>query len=109
MDFCNPFDHDLFEHGPPAVFLLDRHGFVRFDPEWTRDAWGREPGPHARGERWLLLRDHGTGFVQLVAVTSPTLIPGWPRADVRAFATRAEAEAARAAFGRPPIDREPWP
>jgi hypothetical protein len=108
MDFCNPFDRDLFEQGPPAVFLFDRRGALRFDAEWTRDAWGREEGPHARGVRWLLLRDHGTGFVQLVVATSPTLVPSWPRADLRTFASREEAEAVRASFGRPPVVREAW-
>jgi hypothetical protein len=108
MDFCNPFDRDLFDHGPAAVFLFDRHGALRFDPEWTRDAWGRAEGPHAHGAAWLLLRDHGTGFVQLVVATSPTLVTAWPRADVRSFADEASARAAREAFGQPPVTREAW-
>ncbi|MCB9666105.1 MAG: hypothetical protein H6732_18500 [Alphaproteobacteria bacterium] len=108
MTFCNPFDEALARSGLAAVFLLDREGLLRFDATWTRDAWGREPGPHAAGEGWLLFRDHQTGFVTLALVTSPTLVPSWPRADVRRFGTQAEAEAARAAFGVPPVTREPW-
>lgn len=108
MDSCNPFDTYLAESGPPAVFLFDREGLLRFDPTWTRDAYGREPGPHERGEAWLLLRDHGTGFVTMIFVTSTTLVPSWPRADVRRYTTRAEAEAARAAVGNPPVCKEPW-
>jgi hypothetical protein len=105
---CNPFDHALLAAGPPAVFLFDKKGELRFDATWTRDAWGRAPGPHERGEVWLLLRDHGTGFISLVLVTSETLIIEHPRADVRRFATREEAEAARSAFGTPPVCREAW-
>lgn len=105
--FASPFDETLARQGPAAVFLVDPEGELRFHLNWTRDAWGREPGPHAIDWRWLLLRDRDTGFVQLALVTSPTLIPTHPRADVRAFSTREAAEAARAAFGRPPL-AEAW-
>ena len=108
MPSCNPFDDELAKHGPPAVFLFDREGLLRFDPTWTRDAYGRAPGPHAAGSVWLLLRDRLTGFVTQVFVTSETLIEDWPRADVKRFATREEADAARAGFGTPPVCEEPW-
>lgn len=106
--FCNAFDAALAQSGPASVFLPDREGKLRFDESWTRDAWGHHPGPHPHGWRWLLLRDHDTTYVTLVFVTSPTLIPTHPRADVRSFATRAEAEAARAAFGEPPLCASSW-
>lgn len=106
--FCNDFDEALARSGPAAVFLLDQEGRLRFDADWTRDAWGREPGPHEHGWVWRLLRDRGTGFVTLVLVTSPTLIQAHPRADIRSYADEAEARAARAAFGRPPLTREAW-
>jgi len=111
MDFCSPFDAALAAHGPPAVFLPDREGLLRFDAEWTRDAWGRQPGPHAHGHAWTLLRDRDTGFVLLALVTSPTLIPapdGHARMDVRAYPTAAQAIAAREAFGQPPLCAEAW-
>ena len=106
--FSNPFDEALAQHGPAAVFLRDPEGAWRMESSWTRDAWGREPGPHAHGWTWLLLRDRATGFVQLVLATSPTLIPSHPRAEVRAYASLDEAEQARAAFGDPPVAGEPW-
>lgn len=106
--FCGPFDEQLAHHGPAAVFLLDREGLLRFDETWTRDAWGRSPGPHAPGWRWVLLRDHDTGYVTLVLASAPTLLAEHPRADVRAFATLADAARAREACGSPPVDRQPW-
>lgn len=106
--FCSPFDEALAAAGPAAVFLPDPEGALRFHPSWTRDAWGRAPGPHEQGWSWQIFRDRGTGFVQLALVTSPTLIPEHPRLDVRMFGTREEAEAARRAFGNPPIAEEPW-
>ena len=106
--YCSPFDQALAESGPPGVFLLDTDGALRFHLTWTRDAWGRAPGPHAHNPVWLLLRDRGSGFVQLAYVTSDTLIPEHPRADVRRYAGRDEAEAARAAFGSPPFCAEAW-
>lgn len=101
--FCSPFDEQLARSGTAGVFLLDPEGALRFHLTWTRDAWGRSPGPHEPGWRWLLLRDRSTGFVQLALVTSPTLITEHPRADVQAFEDRAEAEAARARHGNPPF------
>ena len=101
--FCSPFDENLAASGPAGVFLLDASGELRFHLTWTRDAWGRAPGPHEPGWRWLLLRDRDTGFVQLALVTSPTLIASHPRADVRSFETRDQAEQHRARFGEPPF------
>lgn len=106
--YCSPFDESLATAGPAAVFLPDTEGALRFHPSWTRDAWGRSPGPHAHGFCWTLFRDRGTGYVQLVLVTSATLIPEHPRLDQRRFESREQAEEARAAFGNPPIAREPW-
>jgi hypothetical protein len=96
VQFCSPFDQALAEHGPAAVFLLDPEGLLRFDPTWTRDAWGRAPGPHAHGHTWLLCRDRASGFRFVVLVTSPTLIPEHPRLEVAPFADRAAAERALA-------------
>lgn len=107
-EFCSPFDHALAHGGPPAVFLFDREGLLRFDPQWTRDAWGRSPGPHAPGWVWVLTRDRDTGFVWMVLVTSPQLLVDHPRLELRAFSERAEAEAALAELGSPALASEPW-
>jgi hypothetical protein len=108
MKFCNDFDAHLAQVGPAAVFLPDRDGLWRFDAEWTRDAWGRHPGPHSVRPVWCLLRDHDTGFVLLVLVTSPTLLPDHTRMDVRAYDSLDAARAARAELGRVPVSRVPW-
>lgn len=108
MDFCSPYDAALAASGPPAIFLPDREGLLRFDAEWTRGAWGRLDSPPSRDPAWFLLRDHGTGFVALAYTTGRSLLTEHPRMDARAYPTRAEADAARAAFGRPPLAAEPW-
>ncbi len=108
MVFPNPFDQLMFEQGPPAVFLPDRKGEWKLEPTWSRDAWGRDAGPHERGVAWALVRDKGTGFITLVVLTSPTLLRQWPRADVRLYEDEASAREARAAFGEPPLCREAW-
>ena len=89
------------------MFLADTEGLLRFHVTWTRDCWGRAPGPHVHGWTWLLLRDQDTGFVQLALVTSPTLVREHPRAQVRAFDSREAAESCRATFGSPPM-AEAW-
>lgn len=106
--YCNEFDASLAAHGPAAVFLLDRDGLLRFDETWTRDCWGRNPGPHAGPATWLLLRDRGSGFVSLAWVGSSDLLDHHPRLETRAYDTRETAEAAREAFGVPPICHEAW-
>lgn len=108
MEFCSPFDEALAHQGPPGVFLRDHKDTWRFVADWTRDAWGRAPGPHEHGWRFLLMRDHATRFVTLALVTSPTLIEEHPRADVRAYATLEEAEAARAELGAVPVAEGDW-
>lgn len=106
--FCSPFDEAVAHRGPAAIFLLDRKGMWRFAPRWTRDCWGRAPGPHAHGWTWLLARDRGSASVQLVLCTSPTLLTEHPRLDLRAFPSESEARAALAALGSPPLAVEAW-
>ncbi len=108
MEFCSPFDEALAHTGPAAIFVPDQEGLLRFAPSWTRDAWGRAPGPHTPGWTWLLARDAGSGFVQLVLVSSPTLLVEHPRLDLRAYASGAAAVEARALWGSPPVAEAPW-
>ncbi len=106
--FSSEFDRLLADGGPPAIFLFDREGSLRLEPGWTRDAWSRDPGPHAFAPCWTLCRDRGTGYVQIVLSTSPTLLAGHPRQDTRVYADLSAAREARDALGPVPIDREPW-
>ncbi|MBN2797896.1 MAG: hypothetical protein JXX28_02000 [Deltaproteobacteria bacterium] len=106
--FCDPFDEALAARGPASVFLFDQEGLLRFDANWTRDAWTRTDGLLPHGWSWRVLRDRDTGFVQVVLATSPLLLVSHPRADVRGFDLLDEAMAVRDQFGSPPVSREPW-
>lgn len=106
--FCSPFDAALAERGPPAVFLLDREGDWRFAPNWTRDAWNVSGDDGERGTRWVLARDHDSGFIQFLLCTGVDLLREHVRHDLRHYATETEAREARAAFGSPPICEVPW-
>lgn len=108
MRFATAFDEALAHRGPPAVFLPDREGLLRFDADWTRDCWERSTEPMSAGWTWVLLRDRATRFVNLLLVTSPAVLSSHPRADVRIYATFEEATAALAAFGRPPLAGDTW-
>ena len=96
------------ESGPAAVFLFDREGLLRSQESWTRDAWGRNAGPHQKACTWVLVRDRDTGFVTVMMVSSPTLLLEHPRADVRAFDSLSDARAARAAFETLVVSAETW-
>jgi hypothetical protein len=106
--FATAFDEALAHRGPPAVFLPDREGRLRFDADWTRDCWERAEGTLDAGWSWVLLRDRATGFVNLLLVTSPGLLVAHPRGDVRTHPSRELADAELLAFGRPPVARAPW-
>lgn len=106
--FASRFDEALAHAGPAGVFLPDREGMLRFDADFTRDCWHRAPEALAAGWSWVLLRDRDTAFVNLLLVTSPGLLSTHPRGEVRQFDTREAALAALAAFGRPPLARDPW-
>jgi hypothetical protein len=113
IGFCSPFDERLAASGPPAVFLRDPEGLLRFDAEWTRDAWGRLEGRDdpvaSRSPCWALARDADSGYVQLVLATSPALLgDDHPRLSFRRFDDAASAIAALGALGRPPLARAPW-
>lgn len=108
LSFCSEYDRLLAHAGVPAVFLRDREQAWRFDPEWSRNAWERAEGPHAAGWRWVLFRDHGSGFVVLLLVTAPTLLLTHPRGALRVFEELEEAEAVLASLGPLPIAEEPW-
>lgn len=108
-EFCGPFDRALASAAVPAVFLVDTDGLLRFDADWTRDAWQRAGDVTLRwGQTWSLARDRASGYVLLVMATSPDLLAHHPRLDVRAYPDHAAARAALDALGRPPIASEPW-
>ncbi len=90
------------------MFLRNREGAWKLEPGWTRDAWSRDPGPHAFGWTWCLCRDRATGYVVIVLATSPTLLAHHPRMDVRAFPNQSTAFEAHASLGAVPIDPSAW-
>jgi hypothetical protein len=106
--FCNGFDEELARTGPPAIFLPDREGLLRFDAEWTRDRWDRAQGPHERVPMWVLFRDSDTGFVLLLFTTAASLVEDHVRGDVRQFADRSDAVEMRDRFGSPPVCVDAW-
>jgi len=112
LEFCSSFDRALALEGPGAVFTPDREGLWRLAPNWTRNAYDRDPEGGAVGSgsqwRWVLARDRDTAFVQLLLCTGDALLRVHPRVELRHYEDLASAEAARASFGQPPLCRESW-
>ena len=104
VEFADRFDEILAREGPAAVFTRTPDGDLKLDVFRTRDAWQRartETPP--REPCHCLYTDRATGWVQYVLVTSPELCWNEPRADVERYASAAEALAALAELGNPPV------
>lgn len=91
--FASAWDEQLFLAGPPTLFSLDPKGYVRADPERTREIYlvvgpleGRDPGH-------FVLKDRATGLRMYVLVSHTTLATAQPRADVTRYPDYASAVA----------------
>lgn len=99
------FDDQLMQAGPPAVFSIDAKGRIGLDDMRTREHYNRVEAPVDFEACHCLYRDHATGFVQYLLVTSPALCASNPRADIERFVDAESALAALADLGNPPIQR----
>lgn len=112
LEFCSSFDRAVAHEGPEALFVRDREGLWRLAPNWTRNAHEALEGAHREGAsrkwRWLLARDHDTGFVQLLLCTGEDLLHTHPRMDLQSFAGLEQALDVRRTYGDPPICKESW-
>lgn len=106
--FCSAFDESLAATGPAAIFLPDEEGLWRFDPSWTRDAWGRAAGPHPHGIVYAALRDRRNGFAFVAMVSSKSLLTAHPRLDVRLFDSLDDARGFVSSFGDPALAKAAW-
>ena len=110
-DFGSSFDRRLAEVGPAALFTRDADGELRLSDDRTREAhelYAVDETPPL-GWRHCLYRDHQTGWVHYVLVTSPHLCQQHPRSDIARFDDQASALAALESLGRPPVWHGPWP
>ena len=105
LEFCDDWDRQLAESGPPALFTQDPDGQLRLAPDRTRDARRHSTGPFEPGLRHCLFRDRATGLVHYGLSTSPGLCNGHPRLEVRVYPDQESALQALSALGRPPVQR----
>jgi hypothetical protein len=104
LEFADRFDEILAREGPAAVFTRTPDNQLKLDVFRTRDAWQRaRTDSPALEPCHCLYTDKATRFVQYVLVTSPELCWNEPRAKVERYASAAEAFAALAALGVPPV------
>lgn len=108
LEFCSRYDEALAGNGPAAVFLVDCDGNWRHDSNWTRDCWESIEPPLFEGAQFALLRDIPTGFVQLMLVTSKSLLSGREGIEVRWFEMLEDARSELAALGQLPIVKGSW-
>ncbi len=107
MNFCSPFDRDMAEQGPPALFLRSPELEWRLDADLSRDGWERlrqrsEPQTPRRQPAHVLVRDRSTGIVSWFYVTSTDLLEGHPRLDHRVYPSEESAGQAFADLGPVP-------
>jgi hypothetical protein len=102
------FDAILMRSGPPAVFSIDGKGRLGLDEMRTREHYNRVDPPVPFEPCHCLYRDHATGFVQYLLVTSAALCATHPRADIHRFDDAESAMAVLSELGDPPIRPEPF-
>ena len=103
MNFASPFDAQLADLGPPAIFVPHKEREWRLAPNLTRDAWGLLEAVPVRDPAHALYRDKKTGYVSWFYTTARSLLAEHPRADVCFYPSEEEAAAALAAIGLPPL------
>jgi len=109
IEMRSAFDEALLTEGPPAVFTIDAKGRLGLDEWRTREHYGRVSVPLSRESCHCLYRDHATGFVQYVLLTSPDLCGDHPRQDITRYPHQAAAMAVLEGLGNPPISADPLP
>ncbi len=91
--FASPWDEQLFDSGPPAMFTLDPKGFLRVDPERTRECYLLIGTPEGRDPGHFVLTDRATSLRLYTLVSHSALATCQPRADVARFPDYASAVA----------------
>lgn len=91
FDFNTTWDEAIFLHGPASIFSLDHKGWLKVDPERTRDVW-LILGPLPRQEAGhYVLQDKITGLKTYICVTNAELAAHIPRALLTPYPTAQEA------------------
>ena len=103
MDWRSPFDRELAERGPPAVFTVDAWGRLGVDEARTRETWCRLGVSPTLMPCHCLFTDRATGWVQYVLVTAEAFCRDHPRADIERFESEEAALAALSSLGPLPI------
>lgn len=103
LPFGDEWDRGLFEDGVIALFVVDPDGELRLSGGRTRDALRHAPRPLTHAACHALLRDRATGHVHYVLATAPELVEGHPRLAATVYPSQADALAALAALGTPPV------
>ena len=106
IEMRSPFDESLLQHGPPAVFTVDAKGRLGLDEWRTREHYGRVEGALSFSPCHCLYRDHATGFVQYVLVTSPELCASHPHQDITHYSDQESALKVIDGLGNPPISQQ---
>lgn len=91
--WASAWDEELFRYGPPSMFTLDPKGFLRADPERTRECYLLIGAPEGRDPGHFVLTDRVTGLRMYTLVSHAALAECQPRADVRRFPDFASARA----------------
>jgi len=108
--FNTDWDEQLFFHGPASIFCVDHKGWLKVDPERTREIW-LVTGPLPRAAvGHFVLTDSATGLCTYLCTTHPDLALRQPRGTAREFSTGQEAWAhAQARWQPAPAEPDPDP
>ncbi|HNH48702.1 MAG TPA: hypothetical protein PKY30_16795 [Myxococcota bacterium] len=89
--FNTAWDEAAYFGGPASIFVMDHKGWLKVDPERSREMW-LLLGPLRHEEaRHYVLTDHRTGLKMYLCVTHPDLAEKQPKGSVVRYPTAEEA------------------
>jgi hypothetical protein len=89
--FNTAWDEAAFFTGPASIFVMDHKGWLKVDPERSREMW-LLLGILSREEpRHYVLTDTRTGLKMYLCVTHPDLAEKQPKGSVTRYGTAEEA------------------
>ena len=87
LSFVDPFDQQLAEEGPAALFTFTHQGELQVDVMRTRELRRQNLGPFPLEQCHCIVIDSKTNWPQYALITSKRLCLNYDRGTIQVYAT----------------------